>query len=261
MVTLMNRFSAQSSRTCLPVIVALMLGMNVRSASAAEIRLLGAGPLRAVLAALAEQFQRETGHVVKIDNVPGAEVTKILASDEPADIYLGSATAIDALVKDGKTSGQKALVGRLGIGIMVRQDAPVPAVSTAAEIKAAVLGASAVAYNTAPSGQYVQKIFEQMGVADQIKDKSVRPPNGVQTMERMVRGTGPEIGFGLRNEMTPFLDKGLHFVAMLPADLQNYNNVEGIVLSRTKSADAAAAFLRFIGGPAARPLFAKAGFD
>ena len=198
--------------------------------------------------------------MVKIDNVPGAEVTKILASDEPADIYLGSAMAIDALVKDGKTSGQKALVGRLGIGIMVRQDAPVPSVATAAEIKAAVLSASAVAYNTAPSGQYVQKIFEQMGVADQIKDKSVRPPNGVQTMERMVSGTGPEIGFGLRNEMTPFLDKGLHFVAMLPADLRNYNNVEGSCCpARSGGYPPGISPLHQRAGR--RQLFAKAGFD
>jgi ABC-type molybdate transport system substrate-binding protein len=61
--------------------------------------------------------------------------------------------------------------------------------------------------------------------------------------------------------MTPYLDKGLEVVAMLPRDLQNYSNLEGVVLSRTKSADAAAAFLRYITSPAARELFAKMGVD
>ena len=84
----------------------------------------------------------------------------------------------------------------------------------------ALLAADAVAYNTAPSGQQLQKIFDQMGISDQIKDKATRPPNGAQTMEHMIQGTGNEIGFGLSYEMTPYLTKGLEFVAMLPDDIR-----------------------------------------
>ena len=241
-----------------PVVVMLMSGP--RPASAAEIRLLGAGPLRPALTALAEKFQRETGHVVKIETLPGADVTRILASDEPADIFMSNNVAtVDLLIKDGKAAESKTLVGRTGIGVMVRRGAPVPAVATAADIKAAVLAADAVAYNTAPSGQFVEKMFEQMGVADKIKDKSVRPPNGASTMERVAGGKGAEIGFGLRNEMTPYLDKGLQFVAMLPDDLQNYTRYEAVVLARSQAADAARAFLRYVTSAAARPEFEKIG--
>jgi molybdate transport system substrate-binding protein len=238
----------------------LVLTGAARPVSAAEIRMLGAGPLRPALVALAEQFQRETGHVVKIETLPGAEVTRILASDEPADIFMGNnLTTVDGLIKDGKAAGPKTLVGRTGIGVMVRKGAPVPVVATTADIKAAVLAADAVAYNTAPSGQFVEKLFEQMGVAEKIKDKSVRPPNGATTMERVAGGKGAEIGFGLRNEMTPYLDKGLQFVAMLPDELQNYTRYEAVVLSRSKASDAARAFLRYITAAAARPEFAKIG--
>ena len=240
-----RRLTPSSACAWLGVVVALTLTGSVRPASAAEIRMLGAGPLRAALVALAEQFQRETGHVVKIETLPGAEVTRILASDEPADIFMSNNLAtVDRLITDGKAADSKTLVGRTGIGVMVRSGAPVPIVATAADIKAAVLAADAVAYNTAPSGQYVEKLFEQMGVAEKIKDKSVRPPNGATTMERVAGGKGAEIGFGLRNEMTPYLDKGLQFVAMLPDDLQNYTRYEAVVLSRSKAADAARAFLR-----------------
>jgi ABC-type molybdate transport system substrate-binding protein len=51
------------------------------------------------------------------------------------------------------------------------------------DVKQAVLGADAVAYNAAPSGQQVQRVFDQMGISEQIKDKSTRPPNGAQTMQ------------------------------------------------------------------------------
>jgi molybdate transport system substrate-binding protein len=255
-----RRVTPSSACVWLGVVVALTLTGSVRPVSAAEIRMLGAGPLRAALVALAERFQKETGHVVKIETLPGAEVTRILASDEPADIFMNNNLAtVDRLIADGKAADSKTLVGRTGIGVMVRSGAPVPIVATAADIKAAVLAADAVAYNTAPSGQYVEKLFEQMGVAEKIKDKSVRPPNGATTMERVAGGKGAEIGFGLRNEMTPYLDKGLQFVAMLPDDLQNYTRYEAVVLSRSKAPDAARAFLRYVTSAAARSEFAKIG--
>ena len=256
----MNRRVSRSTCASLAFVVAIVVTGAARPASAAEIRMLGAGPLRPALVALAEQFKRETGHVVKIETLPGADVTRILASDEPADIFMSNNLAtVDGLIKDGKAAESKTLVGRTGIGVMVRKGAPVPVVATTADIKAAVLAADAVAYNTAPSGQYVEKLFEQMGVAEKIKDKSVRPPNGASTMERVAGGKGAEIGFGLRNEMTPYLDKGLQFVAMLPDDLQNYTRYEAVVLSRSKASDAARAFLAYITSAAARPEFAKIG--
>ena len=156
----MNRRVSRSTCASLAIVVAMVLTGATRPASAAEIRVLGAGPLRPALAALAEKFQRETGHVVKIETLPGAEVTRILTSDEPADIFMSNNLAtVDGLIKDGKAAESKTLVGRTGIGVMVRKGAPVPVVATAADIKAAVLAADAVAYNTAPSGQYVEKLF------------------------------------------------------------------------------------------------------
>jgi ABC-type molybdate transport system substrate-binding protein len=80
-------------------------------------------------------------------------------------------------------------------------------------------------------------------------------------MERVVTGKGAEIGFGLRNEMTPYLDKGLEVVAMLPSDLQNYTEYDAVVLPRTTVPEAAAAFLRYITAPAARRAFAEIGVE
>src|SRR5689334_16504263 len=122
----MNRRGTRFTRAWLAPVVAMMLTGAARPLSAAEIRMLGAGPLRPALVTLAEQFQRETGHVVKIEGLPGAEVTRILASDEPADIFMSNNLAtVDRLIKDGKAADSKTLVGRTGIGVMVRTGAPV----------------------------------------------------------------------------------------------------------------------------------------
>ena len=236
-----------------------VFGAAIRSASAAEIRVLTTNVLQPGLVELAERFKQATGNDVKIDVPRGAELSRILASDEAADILLGTTAAVDQAAKDGKVAGTKALVGRTGIGVMVRHGVPHPAVKTGAEIKQAVLSADAVAYNTAPSGQQVQKIFDQMGIAEQIKEKSTRPPNGAQTMQHMVQGKGNEIGFGLTNEMSPYLDKGLDFVALLPDDLQVYTTYDAAILARTTSKEAADAFVRYITTPAAKQVFAKSG--
>src|SRR6188508_1185009 len=99
----MNRRVSRSTCASLAFVVAIVVTGAARPASAAEIRMLGAGPLRPALVALAEQFKRETGHVVKIETLPGADVTRILASDEPADIFMSNNVAtVDLLIKDGK---------------------------------------------------------------------------------------------------------------------------------------------------------------
>ena len=234
---------------------------GIQPASAAEIKVLTQNQLQPALVVLAEEFKQATGNEVKIEAPRGAELTRILGSDEPADIVVGTTATVDQAVKDGKVAGSKASVGRTGIGVMVRHGVPHPKVATAADIKQAVLAADAVAYNTAPSGQQVQKLFEQMGITEQIKAKSTRPPNGATTMQHMVEGTGNEIGFGLTNEMTPYLDKGLEFVALLPDEMQTFTTYDVAVLARTKSADAASAFIRFITTPAAKQVFAKSGVN
>jgi molybdate transport system substrate-binding protein len=254
-------------RTLLPPIAffAFLVGgvfcAGIRPASAAEIKVLSTNLLQPGLLELAAQFKQATGHDVTIEAPRGAELTRILASDEHADILVGTMAAVDQAVKDRKVDGTPALVGRSGIGVMVRHGVAHPKVATAADIKQAVLAADAVAYNTAPSGQQLQRVFDQMGISEQIKDKSTRPPNGAQTMQHMIQGKGNEIGFGLSYEMTPYLDKGLDFVAMLPDDLQTYTLYDAAVLTRTTSSDAANAFIRYITTPAAKLVFTKSGIE
>lgn len=251
-------------RTLSPIplaLVACLFAVAIRPASAAEIKVITTNLFQPGLVELAGQFKQATGHDVKVEAPRGPELARILASDEPADILLGTTVAVDRAVADGKVAGTKVLVGRTGIAIMVRRGVSRPTVATAADVKQAVLAADALAYNTAPSGQQVQKVFDQMGISEQIKDKSTRPPNGAQTMQHMIEGKGNEIGFGLSYEMTPYLDKGLDFVAMLPEELQTYTTYDAAVLSRTKATDAANAFIRYITTPSAKQVFAKAGVN
>lgn len=239
----------------------LMFSGGALTASAAEIRVLSANPVSEGLKHIAEQFKRETGHDVKVEVPAGPELNRILASEEPADILISVPATVDQAMKDGKAAGSKTAIGRVGIGIVVRRGAALPNIATSDAIKQAVLGAEGVVYNTAGSGQYVHKMLEQMGVTEQIKAKSARPGNGVQTMERMLAGKGNEVGFGLLSEIRPFEDKGVQMVGRLPDSVQNYTLYDGVILSRSKSADVAGQFIRYLSTPAAKQAFTANGVD
>ena len=238
-----------------------MFSIGAGTASAAEIRVLSANPVSEGLKHIAEQFKRDTGHEVKVEVPPGAELNRILGPEDPADVLISVPATVDQAVKDGKVSGTKTAVGRVGIGVVVRRGAAVPNVATSDAIKQAVLSAEGVVYNTAASGQYVHSMLEQMGVTEQIKARSARPGNGAQTMERLIAGKGDEVGFGLLSEIKPFEDKGVRLVGRLPDNVQNYTLYDGVVLSRSKSADVAKQFISYLSTPSAKQAFAASGVD
>jgi molybdate transport system substrate-binding protein len=241
--------------------LALAFFLLAPMAYGAEIRVISANPLQEGMTHLVDEFKRATGHEVKLEVLGTGPLNKLLASDEPADVLIGTSAMVDQAIKDGKAGSPKTLVGRVGIGITVRRGAAVPNVSTPAALRDAVLKADHVVYNTAGSGQYVDGMLQKLGVGEQVKAKSTRPANAAQTMERMIGGKGDEIGFGLMSEMKPYEQKGAQFVGPLPAELQNYTNYDGVVLGRSKSADAAREFIRFVTTPAARKVFAESGVD
>ena len=109
-------------------------------------------------------------------------------------------------------AARQVMIGRVGIGIIMRNGATSPNISTAEALKQAVLAADALVYNTAGSGQAVQKMFEDMGISAQIQSKVTRPSNAAQTMDRIIQGKGNEIGFGFISEIKPYETKGVRMV-------------------------------------------------
>jgi molybdate transport system substrate-binding protein len=242
-------------------LVLLLFCVGVVTSEAAEIRVLSANPVSEGLKHIAELFKRDTGHDVKVEVPSGAELNRILGSEEPADVLISVPGTVDQALKDGKAAGGKTAVGRVGIGVIVRRGAQVPNVTTPDAIKQAVVAADSVVYNTAGSGQYVHRMLEQLGVTAQIAAKSARPGNGAQTMERMIAGKGNEVGFGLLSEIHPYEAKGVQMIGRLPDSIQNYTLYDGIILARSKSADVAAQFIRYLSTPAAKQAFAQSGVD
>ena len=65
-----------------------------------------------------------------------------------------------------------------------------------------------------------------MGIAEKLKAKTTRYPNGGQVAQHIVNGKGNEIGFLPVSYIVTNLSMGIQFVGPLPGDTQNYTAYE-----------------------------------
>lgn len=228
--------------------------------SAAEVRVFCAGAVEPGLVALSDAFTRETGNVVRLTaGVPAALRQRVEAGEAP-DVLIAPPPVMDALVKAGKVKAEgRALVARVGVGVLVRKGAPLPDISSPERLKQTLLSAESVVYNRASTGTYFERLLDRLGIAEQVKAKSVRYADGVSVLEHVIRGTGREVGIGAITEIKEYEPKGLTFVGPLPGELQNYTSYVAGVVTAAGAPDGGAAFIRFVTSPAAKTVFAATG--
>jgi molybdate transport system substrate-binding protein len=231
-------------------------------AVAAEVKVLSAGAVEPGLLRAAEQFKRATGNEIAVQFNTAPQLAKRMAEGEVADILVAPPAVLDEQAKNGKISTQgHLLLGRVGAGVVVRASAPNPDIATTEALKQAMLSADSIVYNTASTGLYLEKLFEKIGIAEQIKAKTTRYPNGEKVMDHVIKGSGKELGFGAITEIKLFEPKGLKLAGPLPADIQNYTSYGAALMTTATSADAAKAFLTYLATPEAKQTFTAAGIE
>jgi len=102
----------------------LMLGIT---AEAAELKVLSALGMQAVMEDLGPKFERATGHKLAITFATLGATVKRVQSGETADVVIIPQSGIDGFVKDGKALARNVtVVARSGTGVAVRKGAPKP---------------------------------------------------------------------------------------------------------------------------------------
>ncbi|HYN11078.1 MAG TPA: substrate-binding domain-containing protein [Burkholderiales bacterium] len=243
--------------------VAAFLGVMIaaQSAVAAEIKVLSAGAIEPGLKAAAAAFQKGSGHEVKISFNTAPQIRKRIDGGEVQDVVIAPPAAIEEFAKAGKLTGERASVGRVGMGVAVRPGAPVPDISSAAALRKSVLDAESIVFNRASTGLYFEGLLKKMEVYDQVEKKTTRYADGASVMEHVLKGKGREIGFGAITEILQHRDQGLRLVGPLPAEVQNYTSYTAAVMSGAPAAGAAKDFVRYLGTPEAKAAFATAGIE
>ena len=232
------------------------------SVGAVEIKVLSAGAVEPGLRAFAQLVKAQTGHDLAIQFSTAPRIAERLGAGETFDILISPPAVIDQAIGNGKVVAETRIaVGRVGVGIVVRSDAPAPNVATVDALKQSLLGTDAVVYNTASTGIYLDRLFEKMGVLDQLKPKTTRYADGAAVMEHLLRTKGNVLGFGAITEIRQYEPKGLRLVGPLPTDVQNYTSYEAAVMTGASAAVAAKAALALLATPAGKAAFASAGVE
>jgi molybdate transport system substrate-binding protein len=224
-----------------------------------EIRVLSAGPFEDGLVQLAETFRADTGHEVTLETGTTPVVREHLESGESFDVVIATQAVVDEAAGRGQVDASTApVVGRIGVGIAVREGVEVGPVRNADELKALLLSADTVSYNRGSSGVYVQSMIESLEMTEEIADATVRYPSGTEVLAHVREGDGRDLGLAPLTEIQANAPQGVRMIP-LPDDVQNYTTYH--VVLGTGAGDDAADFARYLTTPAAREVFASTGVD
>ncbi len=239
-----------------------VLGIMAQSASAAEIKVLTTGAFKQVVVALVPEFEKATGHKVVLDNGTVGQLQKRVDDGETFDVLVLSPKGIEDYIKSGKiVAGSNANLAKVGVGIMVKDGAPKPDVSSVDAFKQALLKAKSVAYidpaSGGSSGIYVSGLLDKLGVADQVKPKA-KLKKGGHVSDLIVSGEA-ELGIHQMSEIVS--QKGVTLVGPLPKEIQNYTTYAVGLSSAAKQAEAAKAFIKVLTGPSAAGVLKSTGME
>lgn len=242
--------------------IALLLGFAPAMAHGAEVKVLTTGAMKAVVLELVPQFEKETGHRAVVDNDTAGGVTRRVEGGEPVDVVVNTPGALNDLAGKGKIVGNsRAGVARVGVGVVVKEGAPLPDVGSVEAFKRALLAAKSVAYidpaSGGSSGIYLTSLFEKLGIAAEIKPKAKLKQGGY--VADLIASGEAELGLHQISEILPV--KGVKLVGPLPAEIQNYTTYAAAVGADAKQADAARALIKLLTGPSADSVLKARGME
>jgi molybdate transport system substrate-binding protein len=228
----------------------------------ATIKVMSAGAVEAMVKMLGANFERASGHKLDlIFNTAGALRDHIKNGEVPDLVILPPGT-LDALGSGMFVPGDRVDLGRTVTGVVVRDGADLPDISTPEAFRQALLKAQTVAYTDpragGSSGTFFAGLLEKLGIADAVNKKAFLGKRGYEVAQAVVDGRA-EIGTTFISEILTV--KGAKVVGPLPGDLHNVNTYTAAIPVGAPSRDAATALLRALTDPATAARWTAAGLE
>ena len=243
--------------------IAVLLLHSAFAASAAEIKVLAGSAVQPVMNDIIPAFEKSSGHRVSFDYGTAGGMAERVARGEKADLAVVTGPQMDALLADGKIArGSRVDIGKTGVGVFVRKGAPRPDIASVDSFKGAMLAAKSIGYNDpaagAPVSIYLLGLFERLGIADQMKPKSVAFKVRSDRFGAVARGD-VEIGFNQISEIIAVPEVDL--VGPLPEAIQNYTLFSIATIASGDHQDAAGEMLQYLSSPEIVAKFRSRGFS
>ena len=228
-----------------------------------ELHVTAAGAYEHVLNEVIPVFTQEFGIAVRLAVANAAGVIKRLEVKEAVDVVLTSAAGIDHLIAGGLADRTGSVeIGRMRLGVAVAPGLPMPDLSTAVSVRSFLLAAPHVAYidpkGGGTSGPFIAKLFERLGVAEQMSENGILSKTGKDVVRAVASGAAT---CGLTQASELIGAKGVQFAGYLPDEVQVISVYAGAIATQTRVGDLAADFIGFLKSPKSVAAFRNAGWD
>ena len=211
----------------LAAVLPVVGGLLAAEASAAELKVLSAGAMRAVLQELAPAFETASGHKLKVEYATAGVIEQKVAADDDIDVAIVTKPRVDRLVREAKiVGGSTTTLASAQIGLAVKKGAAKPDITSVDAFKRTLLNAKSVAYadpaSGATSGAYLAQVVEKLGISTELKPKTrlvaAGAAQGPRVGDAVARGEA-EIGIQPISELVEV--EGIDVVGPLPSELQS----------------------------------------
>jgi len=240
-------------------VLLLQAGIN----HAAEIKVLSANGYKTIMDEVGPQFEKASGHKLAISYAPFGVIVKRAQDGEAADLVITPRQGIDSLVKEGKAAaGNVTVLASSHVGVAVRKGVAKPDISSPDALKRALLAAKSVSYSDpkegGASGVLVEKTFDRLGIAKEMKPKTVLAANTVAMATLVASGKADLLLNQIQNLVRM---PGAEVVGPLPGNLQEATVFASVIPVGAKTADAAKALVAFLRGAEAVKVHKAQGME
>ena len=245
----------------LPAVVALTLCL-ASSARADEVTLVAPGGMRCAIDRIKPDFERKTGHVVKVTIGSGGATHQQVVRGEPFDVPIVQPPYQDVLDSGQVIASSETPLAIVPMVVVVRKGAPKPDISTPDAVKRMLLAAKFISYPDGAGGRggaagvSFDATQTKLGIFEQVQPK-VKRIQGVSLMQLVTRG---DIDFAVTFS-SEVNDPDVDVVGQLPREISVPTGLVGFLSARAKAPEAARALLSYLASPDAATAYRACGMQ
>lgn len=227
-----------------------------------RLRVLGTGAVEGPAHEVVNAFTRETRRAVTLATANAGQVASRLRGGEPVDVVITSAALLDGLIaEDLLIPATRTELGRMRMGVAVRQGAPAPDIATPEALREALLAAASIAHSDggagATTGGHFLAVLDHLGIGAEVQPRRRPFPRGQMAVQAVAEGRAA-IAVTQMSEIMSV--PGAALVGPLPESLQLVTPYVAAVAKRSADPDGARALIAAMTAPAGRAAFTQAGF-
>lgn len=239
------------------------------------VRVLSAGAPKAGLTPCAQAFRDLSAVNVDFDFNPAPALRKAieremragagsasLASSGHHQLLIAPEALCQPLAEAGfLPAGAMVRIGGISAAVAVSADDEAPEVGTVASLKSALEEATAIVFNRASSGAYIETMLRGIDI-DPAGPKVVRTDSGAEVVAYLAGDAPPgAVGFGQMTELRRLEAEGIKVAGALPAELAKVTTYLASLMPGGRGHAAAQGFLNYLASDDAREILRDVGIE